>query len=71
MQAESHLVVEPEQYQSDLQVRVALQNGQVEAPDSQPLTDQSELLLLDRSVIALHCIGSTHGMHAGPLTALQ
>lgn len=53
MQAESGLVVELEQYQSDLQVRLALQNGQVEAPDSQPLTDQSELLLLDRFAISL------------------
>lgn len=54
MQAESGLVVELEQYQSDLQVRLVLQNGQVEAPDSQPLTDQSDLILVDRFVTALH-----------------
>ena len=51
MQAKSELIVELEQYQSDPQMRFALQNGQVETADSQPLTDQSDMLLLDRCVI--------------------
>ena len=51
MQAKSDLIVEQEQHQSDLQVRFALHNGQVETADSQPLTDQSDMLLLDRFVI--------------------
>lgn len=51
MQAKSDLVVEQERHQSDLQVRFALHNGQVETADSQPLTDQSDMLLLDRFVI--------------------
>ena len=35
-------------YQADLQVRLAVHNGQVEGADSSPLTDQSDMLLLDR-----------------------
>ena len=45
------LVVELGRHQSDVQVRLALQNGQVEAADSQPPTHHSEMLLLDRSAI--------------------
>lgn len=41
-----------DQHQSDLQVRFALHNGQVETADSQPLTDQSDMLLLDRFAAA-------------------
>ena len=45
------LVVELGRHQSDVQVRLALQNGQVEqlAPDSQTPTHHSDMLLLDRS----------------------
>ena len=52
MQAKSELVVDLDQHQSDLQVRFALHNGQVETADSQPLTDQSDMLLLDRFAAA-------------------
>ena len=52
MQAKAELDAELEQYQSDLQVRLALHNGQVETAESQPLTNQSDMLLLDRFVLA-------------------
>lgn len=49
LQAEAGWRSELEQYQLDLQVRLSLQNGQVEAADSLPLTDHSDMVLLDRS----------------------
>ena len=72
MQARSELDAELEQYQSDLQVRFALHNGQVETAESQPLTNQSDMLLLDRFVIAAlrkqHCQGML-GSWESPKTA--
>jgi len=50
LQAEGEWSNELRQYQSDLQVRFTLQTGQVEAADSHPLTDQSDMLLMDRCV---------------------
>ena len=55
VQANADLVVELERHQSDVQMRLALQNGQLETADTltHPLTDHSAMLLLDRSVITL------------------
>lgn len=53
MQAEAEWSNELGHYQSDLQVRLAVQNGQLEAADNQPLTDQSDMLLLDRCLPCL------------------
>lgn len=59
VQANADLVVELERHQLDVQLRLALQNGQVEAADTltHPLTDYSAMLLLDRSALtALHTL---------------
>ena len=50
LQAEGEWSNELRHYQSDLQVRFSLQAGQVEAADMHPLTDQSDMLLMDRCV---------------------
>ncbi|KAL3160747.1 hypothetical protein ABBQ32_010656 [Trebouxia sp. C0010 RCD-2024] len=52
-QANADLVVELERHQLDVQLRLALQNGQVEAADTltHPLTDYSAMLLLDRQAV--------------------
>jgi len=46
--------------QSDLHVRFSLQAGQVEAADTRPLPDQSDMLLMDRCV----CVDSVAGFLA-------
>ncbi|KAL3139282.1 Cilia- and flagella-associated protein 43 [Trebouxia sp. C0009 RCD-2024] len=52
-QAHADLVAELEHHQSDVQLRLALQNGQVEAADTltHPLTDHSAMLLLHRQAV--------------------
>ncbi|KAL0024576.1 hypothetical protein WJX79_010339 [Trebouxia sp. C0005] len=52
-QVEGELSNELRHYQSDLQVRLSLQTGQVEAADRQPLSDQSDMLLMDRQEVVL------------------
>ena len=69
LQAKTRWGSELAHYQSDLQVRLAVHNGQVEGADSRPLTDQCDMLLLDRSaLLSWALISPFHLFPACPLS---